>query len=128
MSNKLAKILVIEDERMVRDALVRKLQVSGFEVIEAGDGQDGLDKAHSEKPDVVLLDLILPLVDGLTVLDKIRNEDWGKDMPVIILSNLSDVNTVEESRKKKVFDYLVKTDWTLDDVISKIREVLKLEK
>ena len=123
----MAKILIVEDEHLVREAVSRKLKTNGFEVIEAGDGQEGLVLAEREKPDLVLLDLILPLMDGLTVLDKIRSEAWGKKMPVIVLSNLSDVETVQESKKAGVYDYLVKTDWTLDDVISKIKKVLNMK-
>ena len=118
----MAKILIVEDEHMVRDAIKRKLESSGFEVLEAGDGQEGLQRAESGKPDLILLDLILPLMDGLTVLEKLRGSEWGKNIPVIVLSNLSDTKTVQESKQKGVFDFLVKTDWTLDDVVSKIRE------
>ncbi len=126
MPGKLAKILVVEDERMVRDALTRKLTTVGFDVVEAGDGEEGLKKAETEHPDIILLDLIIPLMDGLTVLEKLRAESWGKSIPVIVLSNLSDDATIEESKKKGVHDYLVKTDWTLDDVISKVKSELKI--
>ncbi len=121
-----AKILVIEDERMVREAIKRKLEVSGFEVVEAGDGQEGLALAEKEKPSLILLDLIIPLMDGLTVLEKLRGSDWGKDIPVIILSNLSDNATVAESKKRGVYDFLIKTDWSLDDVVEKVKKVLKI--
>jgi CheY-like chemotaxis protein len=123
----LARILVIEDERMVRDALVRKLQTTGFTILEAGDGQEGLNLAQKEKPDLILLDLILPLMDGITVLEKLRADEATRPIPVIVLSNLSDDATVEESKKKGVYDYLIKTDWTLDDVIAKVKEVLKIK-
>lgn len=123
----MAKILVIEDERLVREAIRRKLASAGFQVIEAGDGEEGLQIAEKEKPDLVLLDLILPLMDGITVLDKLRTSSWGKEIRVIILSNLADSETVQESKKKGISDYLVKTDWTLEDVIKKVKEVLKLK-
>lgn len=123
----LAKILVVEDERMVRDALKRKLETMGFDVVEAGDGQEGLNLAIKEHPQLILLDLILPLMDGITVLEKLRVDESTKNIPVIVLSNLSDDATVQESKHKGVYDYLVKTDWTLDDVISKVKVILKIK-
>lgn len=127
MPGTLPKILVIEDEKLVREALVRKLTTLGFNVVFAADGEEGLKKAEEELPALVLLDLILPVMDGLTVLENIRSADWGKSMPVIVLSNLSDAETVTESKKHGVFDYLVKTDWSLEDVVKKIKTVLKLQ-
>jgi len=127
MANYLAKILLVEDERMVREAVRRKLENSGFQVFEAGDGQEAITIAQKDKPDLILLDLIIPLLDGISVLEKLRAESWGKNIPVIILSNLADSETVEESKKRGVSDYLVKTDWSLDDVVAKVKIILNLK-
>lgn len=119
------KILIVEDEKMILDALKKKLESSGFEVDMAIDGEEGLRKSLEGDPDLVLLDIILPKMDGMTMLDKLRNEEKGKDIPVIILTNLDADTEFEESREKGVNDYLIKTNWTLDDVVKKIRERLE---
>lgn len=120
------KILVVEDERLVREAIKRKLLGAGMTVLEAVDGQEGLDTALREKPDLILLDILLPVMDGISVLEKLREDEWGKNVPIIILSNLYEAATVEESKKRGVYDYLVKTDWTLDDVLTKVKSTLKI--
>jgi|SRR3990170_5486529 len=120
------KILIIEDEEMMIAALTRKLIVSGFEVYSARDGREGLERALELKPDLILLDLILPVFDGLTFLEKLRVDPWGAKIPVIVLTNLSRVSAVEESRGHGVHHYLVKTDWKLEDVVQKIKSELKL--
>jgi DNA-binding response OmpR family regulator len=118
------KLLVIEDERLVYEALRRKLDNTGFEVINAFDGKEGLELSLKEHPDLILLDIILPVMDGITYLESLRADEWGERVPVIILSNLSDADTIQESRLKGVNDYLVKTDWKLDEVIEKIKNIL----
>jgi DNA-binding response OmpR family regulator len=120
MNNKKYTIHVIEDEKMLSDAIKKKLEESGFDVITSYDGQEGLDAALKRKPDLMLLDLVLPTMDGVTVLDKLRDDEWGKKVPVIILTNLSRAETIEESKKRGVHTYLVKTNWKLDEVVEKI--------
>lgn len=118
------RVLIIEDEEDVLSVLVKKLEEAGFRTLTAKDGREGLEKALKEKPDLVLLDLVLPVMDGITFLDGLRKEEVGKAMPVVILTNLESAEKVEESRRKGVSDYLVKTDWTLDDVVNKIKQAL----
>lgn len=118
------KILVIEDDENIRKAIETKLKSVGFNVLTASDGSEGYNTALSERPDLILLDVILPVMDGVTVLDKLRADAWGKDVPIIILSNLSKVDAIEESKQKGVKHYLVKTDWKLEDVVDKIRSEL----
>ncbi|KKQ41385.1 MAG: hypothetical protein US60_C0042G0018 [Microgenomates group bacterium GW2011_GWC1_37_8] len=118
------KILIIEDEEAVLDILDKKLREEGFETVTSRDGKEGLEIALREKPDLVLLDLILPTMDGLTLLDKLRADVAGKNLSVVILTNLDNAEKIEEGRKKGVYDYLVKTDWTLEDVIKRVKQVL----
>lgn len=122
------KILVVEDEVSLRNALRDKLTHAGFTTLEAANGSEGLEIALREHPDLVLLDVIMPVMDGMTMLKKLRTEnDWGKSVPVIILTNLSsdsdqiisDVTIFEPSY------YLVKSDWKLEDLIIKINDLLK---
>jgi|SRR3989344_2050084 len=120
----MARILIVEDEQSVSKALKERLEQEGFEVTLAQNGQEGLLRAANEKPDLILLDLIMPHMDGITMLQRLREDEWGKLAKVIILSNLSDDNALARSMEKGVYDYLVKTDWKLEDVVAKIKERL----
>ena len=118
------KILIIEDEKPIVDVLVKKITEAGFYAISANDGKEGLEKAFGENPDLVLLDIVLPVMDGMTLLTKLREDERGKNIPVIILTNLDSGDKVEECRKKGVYDYLVKTEWSLEEVVEKIKKAL----
>jgi len=80
--------------------------------------------AREKHPDLILLDIVLPQLDGLSVLDQLRSDDWGKSVPVIMLTNLTQVEAEEESLERGVKAFLVKTDWKLEEVVQKIRDVL----
>ncbi len=116
-----ATILVIDDEALIAKALSAKLQKEGFVVLVAKDGAEGLEMALDKHPDLILLDLILPIMDGMTILNQLRADSWGKSVPIIILTNLSKAETVVEGKKKGVTDYLVKTDWKLEEVVQKVK-------
>lgn len=120
------KILIIEDEEMILSVLRKKLIENGFDVISAVDGEIGLSKALSDHPDLILLDIVLPKIDGITLLEKYNQEMKNGKVPIIILSNLDSAEKIEESKLKGVHDYLVKTNWSLDDVAKKIKETLKV--
>lgn len=118
------KILIVEDEADIQKILSDNLSKSGFVVVNATNGEDGLAKAKAEKPDLILLDIIMPVMDGMTMLEKMRAEDWGKEIPVIILTNLSDGTKAIDAKISGVHDYLVKADWDLKEVVGKIKEKL----
>ena len=118
------KILIVEDEPSLRKALMIKLVEEGFAVLEAVNGADGLAVALREHPDMILLDIVMPVMDGMTMLAKLRGDPWGKDAKVIVLTNLSDTEKVSAAMTKGTFDYLVKADWKLEDVVRKVRERL----
>lgn len=119
------KILVIEDDSALSLILIDNLTKEGFDIIQARDGEEGLASALSVKPDLILLDIILPKMDGLTMLGKLRQDSWGKNVPVIVLSNLSDPLDIAKAAIDGVHEYLVKVDWEIKDVVKKIREKLK---
>ncbi len=119
---KLKKILVVEDELPLLMAINRKLTQEGFEVVEAINGVECLSVGKKEKPDLILLDIIMPKMDGLTALKKLRKTSWGKKMPVIILTNLSEAESISEAIKSEAYDYLIKTNWSLQDVVKKVKE------
>lgn len=119
-------ILVIEDEKPILAALTAKLSHEGFSVLEATDGEMGLSAALEKHPDLILLDIVMPKMDGMTMLSKLRQDDWGKSVPILVLTNLSDEARINQSISNNVFDYLIKTDWKLEDVVSKVRETLQI--
>lgn len=120
------KILIIEDESLISSVLSKKLTGSGFDVLTASDGEDGLEKALTENPDLILLDIVMPKLDGISLAEKYNQKKTGLKAPIIILSNLDRADKIEESKKKGVHDYLVKTNWSLDDVVEKIKTTLSL--
>ena len=121
------KILVIDDETALRSVLSDKLNSVGFETLQARDGLEGLSLALSHHPDLILLDVVMPVEDGITFLKELRTDAWGLTAKVILLTNLSDEQKVAESLKLGVFDYLVKSDWKLDDLLLKINERLGMQ-
>lgn len=118
------KILIIEDESSLREALEFKFKGQGFNVFTAVNGEEALKLALEEHPDIMLLDIIMPVMDGMTTLKELRKDEWGKTAPVMLLTNLSSNNEIEEAIEGGVYDYLIKTDWTLDEVIEKVNQRL----
>jgi DNA-binding response OmpR family regulator len=115
------KILIIEDEKALSQALFDKLERDGFIVIRACNGKIGLEMALEEKPDLILLDIVMPVMDGLTMLQELKKDDWGNKAKVIVLTNLYDSEKVTDCVEQGVTDYLIKTDWKLVDIIEKIK-------
>ena len=118
-------ILIIEDDKFLRELICQKLIKEGYEVCEAIDGEEGVKKIKEAKPDLVLLDLILPGIDGFEVLSKIKEDPETKSIPVIILSNLGQKEDVEKGLKLGAADYLIKAHFTPGEIIDKIRNILK---
>lgn len=125
MTEEKRKILIVEDEEPMLRALADKFTLEGFDVIQAHDGEEGLEAVLENKVDLVLLDIILPKMDGMTMLKKMREKDT--DTPVILLTNLDYSVGVAKAMESGAYDYLVKTDWTLDDVVGKVKEKLDKE-
>jgi two-component system alkaline phosphatase synthesis response regulator PhoP len=127
-------VLVVEDEAPLGDSLEEKLLEEGFDVIRASNGEEGYNLALSRHPDLILSDLIMPKIDGLTMLKMLRKDEWGSRAAVIILTNISDESKVAEvlssslSNINNTYEYLVKTDWSLDAVVDKIKQRLQINK
>ncbi len=121
------KILVVENEPDLSEALTAVLAHEGFTVITAPDGEAGLAQALAEKPDVILLDIMMPRMDGLTVLQYLRSDPWGKHANVIIMTAFDDMEKVNKAKEFGVEDYIVKTNVTLSAVVAKVKERLGLE-
>ena len=118
------KILMIEDDRFLRKIYRDKLTKAGFEFIEATNGIEGINKVISERPDLVLLDLILPRKNGFDVLIDMKSNKNTKDIPVIILSNLGQESDVKRGLALGAQDYLVKTEISLSEVVDRVKEWL----
>lgn len=118
------KILIIEDDQSLLRLVSERFINDDFDVIKAADGEEGLRKALTEKPDVILLDLILPKVDGISVLKQLRADPWGANANIIVLSNLFSAEHDGEAINANVAAYLLKTEWHPDDLVTKVKEVL----
>ena len=119
------KILVIEDDKFLRELISRKLLKEGYDISEAIDGEEGIKKIKEKKPDLVLLDLILPGIDGFEVLSRMKEDSSSSSTPVIILSNLGQKEDVEKGLKLGAVDYLIKAHFTPGEIIEKIKVALK---
>ena len=119
------KILIIEDDKFLRELISRKLGDEEFEIDEAVDGEEGLKRIKEGKPDLILLDLILPNIDGFEVLSRMKEDPQLAAIPVIILSNLGQKEEVERGLKLGASDYLIKAHFTPGEIIEKIKNVIK---
>ncbi len=115
------KILIIEDDKFLRELIVKKVTNEGFRVVRAIDGEEGIKKIKEEKPDLVLLDLILPGIDGFEVLSHMKEDPALSSIPVIILSNLGQKEDIDRAMKLGATDYLIKAHFTPGEIIEKIK-------
>jgi len=119
------KILLAEDDKFLSKVMSNKLLRKGFDVIIAGDGVEAVSKINFDKPDLVLLDLVMPNKDGFGVLEDIKKEGKFKKMPIIVLSNLGQDEDVKKAKSLGATDYMVKSDMPINEVILKIEKLLK---
>jgi DNA-binding response OmpR family regulator len=120
------KIMIIEDDYFVLDIYHTKLTQEGFDVLDAKDGKEGLEKLQAEEklPDLILLDIIMPHLGGLDVLGAIKKEQRLKNIPVILLTNLSQKADIDKGLELGANDYLIKSHFTPSEVLEKINSVL----
>ena len=119
-------IAIIEDEPSLSSALQDKFELEGFAVHVARNGEEGLEVIQESRPDIVLLDIVMPVMDGLTMLKELRKTEVGKNLPVIILTNLNDASSMSESLSDGARDFLVKSNWKIQEVVDKVKEKLSL--
>ena len=122
------KILFIDDDNFLRKVYDSELRENGYEVILAADGKEGVNKAKLEKPELIILDMILPIMNGFEVLTTLKNNNETNSIPVIILSNLGQDIDKKKGINLGAVDYLVKDDTTLNIIVSKINEYLNSKK
>lgn len=119
------KILFVEDESALQKTFGDILKKEAYEVISALDGEVGLKFAKSKKPDLILLDLILPKMDGFEVLEKLKEAPETKDIPVIILTNIGRMEEIGRALELGAKAYLVKANYTLQEVVDKVKQALE---
>ncbi len=117
-------ILVVDDDPELRGVLKEALTDASFEVEVAENGETGLVKAFEVKPNLILLDLVMPVMDGWEFLEKLHQNDWGKTAQVIILTNADDIDSLSRAIEGRGYEYLVKTDWKIGEVVERVRDRL----
>lgn len=125
MAKKKKKILIIEDEKILAEMYKDKFIKAGFEVFSAFESRDGLELARKEKPDLIILDILLPRENGITFLRRLKKEPETSSIPVVVFSNYDNPDTKKEAIKFGVKDYLIKANYTPKGILRKVKSYIK---
>jgi len=120
----MAKILIVEDDKFLSELITQKIGAEGYDVVLAMDGEKALDVAKTEQPNLILLDLILPTIDGFAVLQQLKTMPETQNIPVIILSNLGQKEDVERGMQLGAADFMIKANFTPGEIVSKIKTIV----
>lgn len=120
----MAKILLVEDDPLILKIFTTRLNADGYQVVTAENGQDGLDRAFSEKPDVIVLDIMMPKVDGFGVLEKLRNSEPTRQIPILVYSNLWQEEEVARAKQMGATEFIVKANISPTEMVNKIKQYL----
>ena len=121
------KVLIVDDDAFLSGIYATKLELEGFSVVNARDGEEGFKLAVAEKPDLILLDVLMPKLDGFETLKRLKDEATTKEIPVIMLTNLGQKEDIEKGLEDGAVDYLIKAHFVPSEAVAKIRKVLKME-
>lgn len=121
-------VLLVEDDTFLSNIYKTKFELEGFKITTAEDGALGLEQAKKKKPDIILLDILLPKMDGFTVLEKLKSESTTADIPVILLTNLGQKDDVDKGLSMGAVDYLIKAHFKPSETVDKVREALTKKK
>jgi len=124
MADEQKHVLIVDDDAAIREALSESLSVAGYAVDVAADGKEGVNKILNDKPDLVLLDIVMPSMNGWEVLDEIRKDEEGKFVPVIILTNLEGVENIPKALERDALEYIVKGDTDVKDILAMVKRKL----
>ena len=119
------KVLIIEDEEMLVNMYISKFEKEGYQAEKASNGRIGLEQAKKIKPDIILLDIMMPEMDGFMVLKNLKTDTGTKNIPIIMLTNLGQEEDIKKGIKLGAIDYLVKANLTPAQVVDKVKEILK---
>lgn len=122
------KILLVEDDEMLHGMYTQKFKNQGYEVVSAFNGAEGVELSQKEKPDLILLDVIMPKMDGFVALKKIRKNEITAGIPVILLTNLGQEEDVKKGKELGANDYFIKANHTPQEVVDKVHSVLQTAK
>lgn len=117
-------ILIVEDEDYMRDVLKNWFEREGFKIFQAKDGSQGLKTALSKHPDMIILDILMPVMDGVAMLRELRNDVWGEKANVILLTNIGDGPKLEEAMSLGALACMLKAEWSMNEIAVKIKEIL----
>jgi len=121
---KKTKILLVEDEKGLSEMYKTKFEMENYELVQAFDGKDGLEKAKTMNPDIILLDIILPKLDGFLVLKELKSDDKLKEIPVLLLTNLGQEDDIKKGKKLGADGYFVKANHNPAEIVDKVKEQL----
>jgi DNA-binding response OmpR family regulator len=124
-TNPKKRVLVVDDDDNLRNVLLDALNASGFESTGAANGEEGLKMALESHPDAIMLDVMMPKMDGWQVLDSLRADAWGKGAKVMMLTSLGQMENIAHAVDKKVFNYIVKSDLNIDNIAEVINNLIK---
>lgn len=119
-----SKVLLVEDDEMLHTMYTQKFRKEGYEVVSAYNGLEGIKMAEEETPDIILLDIIMPKMDGFVALKKMKKNDDTKEIPVILLTNLGQEEDIRKGRELGATDYFIKANHTPQEVVDKVKDVL----
>ncbi len=118
-------VLIIEDEQFLCSLMLKKLESSGFVARGVFGGEEGLKAVEEMKPDAILLDLLLPGIDGFEVIQRLKGDERFKKVPILVISNLGEPSDISRARELGAIDYLIKTNYSPDEIVAKVWQVLK---
>lgn len=121
---KRTRVLVVEDETDIRDVYVELLQAENFEVLTAGNGQEALKIAFEQNPSVIILDIIMPVMDGMQVLEQLKNNDKTKNIPVVVLTNAGNIDNMENAKYHRAYRFLIKSNIVPAEIIRATKDAL----
>ena len=124
MNDKKQRVLLVEDDEALHIVLKDSFGRAGFEILSAKNGQEGLDMALREHPDLILLDIMMPIMDGITALRKLREDEWGAKVPVFILTNSFDVGTMAETMESHILQYVIKAEVDMEKLVEQVKTAL----
>lgn len=127
MTDTVHKILIVEDEEPLLEVLKERFENEGFNVVTAKNGEEALTVALAERPNLIILDIVMPKMSGLDMLKNLRGHEEGKTVPVMVLTNLNDAESIKEALGHGAYDILVKADWPIGDIVQNVKDKLSFK-
>lgn len=127
MTDAVVNVLLVEDDSFLANIYKTKFEMEKFKVLLAENGEVGLDMAQKKNPDIILLDILMPKLDGFAVLEELKKNEATKKIPVILLTNLGQKDDVEKGLDMGAADYLIKAHTKPSEAVSKVKSVLKIK-